>query len=222
MKKTVILVILVAFAGVVALAQTSPKSTQALSSPRIAAVAPTLSLSASVQPPIRHLVRINQLDVQQYRSSQEYTTWAYSACSTAAMAEVVNFYSNNSRFRITDILQAEIQAHAITPELGLLDRNGIVRTLSTPPFHFHTDISGHSLDQIIALANGGSPAIVSFWSSQLYPGGHVLTVIGGDTKSVRVADSSRLNIPVFSRSRFLQLWTGYVAIVTPTKKGVAA
>ena len=33
----------------------------------------------------RHLVRISQLDPGQYASAQEYRTWSYSTCSTAAI-----------------------------------------------------------------------------------------------------------------------------------------
>ena len=162
-----------------------------------------------------HIVRINQLDHMQYASMQEYDEWAYSSCSTAAMTEIANFYSANHHYRITDILQAEIQAHAISPDLGLLDAGGIGRTLSSRPFYLVTNTSPRSLNQIVALANGGTPVIVSFASSSLYPGGHDLLVIAGNASVVYVADSSKLNIPFFSRSRFLQLWTGYLAVVTP-------
>src|SRR5258706_16447500 len=38
----------------------------------------------------QNVVRIGQLDPAQYSSSQEYNAWAYSACSSAAMTEVIN------------------------------------------------------------------------------------------------------------------------------------
>ena len=42
----------------------------------------------------QQLVRVSQLDPAQYSSSEEYNTWAYSACSAAAMTEVFNAYGH--------------------------------------------------------------------------------------------------------------------------------
>src|SRR5947209_8350704 len=49
------------------------------------------------------LKRISQLDPAQYNSTQDYNTWAYSACSTAAMTEVFNSYGRH--YRIADVLK---------------------------------------------------------------------------------------------------------------------
>ena len=71
-----------------------------------------------------------------------------------------------------------------------------------------------TLDQVVALANQGTPVIVAFPPSR-YPGGHLLVVTGGDEVRVLVADSSHWNRTSFSRTRFLALWAGFVAVVTP-------
>jgi len=158
-----------------------------------------------------HLVRIGQLDPGQYASIQEYHTWAYSTCSTAAMTEVVNYYGG--RYRITDILAVEARIGEITPAQGLLEDAGIARTLAH--FGFVTDWGyGRTLDQVVALANGGTPVIVAFPPSR-YPGGHLLVVTGGDGAQVEVADSSLWNHTSFSHTRFLALWAGFAAVVTP-------
>lgn len=39
----------------------------------------------------QQLARISQLDPNQYASNAEFSTWAYSACSTASMTEVFDF-----------------------------------------------------------------------------------------------------------------------------------
>jgi ABC-type bacteriocin/lantibiotic exporter with double-glycine peptidase domain len=161
--------------------------------------------------PKRHLVRLGQLDPGQYASIQEYHTWAYSTCSAAAMTEVANYYGGN--YRITDILAVEYRIGEITPEQGLLEDAGIERTME----HFGFVTSwGYSrmLDQIVALANGGTPVIVAFPPSR-YPGGHLLVVTGGDESRVLAADSSIWNRTSFSRTRFLALWAGFAAVVTP-------
>ena len=72
------------------------------------------------------LVRLGQVDPAQYASNQEFTTWAYSACSTAAMTEVFNAYGHH--YRITDVLKVEAQLGEITPQLGLLEEVGIQQT----------------------------------------------------------------------------------------------
>jgi predicted double-glycine peptidase len=157
-----------------------------------------------------HLKRISQLDPRQYASTQEFDTWAYSTCSTAAMTEVMNYYGRH--YRITDVLRVERQLAEITPALGLLEDAGIARTVAR--FGFETSWGySRTLDQIVALAHQGTPVIVAFPPSR-YPGGHVLVVTGGNDRAVYVADSSVYNITSFTRSRFLQLWAGFAAVVT--------
>lgn len=168
--------------------------------------APDLILRVS-----QNLVRISQLDPAQYNSSQEYNLWAYSACSSAAMTEVINAYGHH--YRITDILKVESQLKEITPQLGLLEDVGIQRTVAQ--FGFKTNWGYKlSLDQIISIANQGTPVIVDFPPDK-YAGGHLLVVTGGNSNTVNLADSSIFNRRALSRSQFLQWWGGFSAIVTP-------
>jgi len=163
-------------------------------------------LSASQQ-----LVRISQLDPAQYSSNAEWNTWAYSACSTAAMTEVFDAYGRG--FRITDVLQVEAQIGAITPQLGLLDPSGIQQTAAQ--FGFKTNWGNSwALDQVISTANSGKPVIVGFPPDR-YAGGHLIVVIGGDSAYVYLADSSLWNHRALTRGQFLQWWAGYAAVVTP-------
>ncbi len=173
---------------------------------------PTASDGAPV-PHVRQLVRLGQLDPKQYRSVSEYQTWAYSACSTAAMTEVMNYYGHS--YRITDVLAVESSIGAITPQLGLLQEDGIVRTVAH--FGFQTNAGHHfTLDQIIDIANQGSPVIVGF-PPQRYPGGHLLVVTSATQTTVYVADSSVWNTRSFTRSRFVHYWSGFAAVVRPQK-----
>jgi hypothetical protein len=163
------------------------------------------------QPGGRHLVRLNQLDPGQYSSLQEYRTWAYSTCSTAAMTEVANYYGGS--YRITDLLTVEVRIGEMTPEQGLLEDAGIAHTMGH--FGFVTSWGyARTLDQVVTLAHRGTPVIVAFPPSR-YPGGHLLVVTGGDGSRVEVADSSIWNRTSFSRTRFLALWAGFAAVVTP-------
>ena len=157
------------------------------------------------------LVRINQLDPTQYSSVQEYKTWAYSTCSAAAMAEVFNAYGR--QYRITDVLKVEAQLGEVTPQLGLLEDVGIQRTAAQ--FGFKTSWGySLSLDQVIDIANHGSPVIVSFPPDR-YPAGHIVVVTGGNGISVFIADTSLYNRHTLTRTQFMQWWGGFSAIVTP-------
>lgn len=172
------------------------------------------SQSSQLNPPInasKGLVRLSQLNPTQYASNQEFSTWAYSACSTASLTEVMDAYGRH--FRITDVLKVEAGIGEITPQLGLLDEVGIQKTAAR--FGFNTTW-GHnlSLDQIIAIANQGRPVIVSFPPDR-YDGGHLLVVTGGNSTIVKLADSSLWNRQSLSRTQFLQWWEGFYAIVTP-------
>jgi Peptidase_C39 like family len=166
----------------------------------------TFTTNASQQ-----LARISQLDPNQYASTAEYNTWAYSACSTASMTEVFDSYGYH--FRITDVLSVESQIGAITPDQGLVDPSGIASTAAK--FGFKTQWgNGGSLDQVIATANSGKPVIVGFPPDR-YEGGHLLVVIGGDSDNVFLADTSLWNRHVVSRAQFLAWWGGFYAVVTP-------
>src|SRR6266700_1029338 len=131
----------------------------------------------------RALVRLSQLDPGQYNSSSEFDTWAYSACSAAAMTEVINSYGHN--YRITDILKVESAIGEITPNLGLIEPVGIDKTVAK--FGFKTSwlggTSGTTLDEVIKVANSGKPVIVA-WPPALWDGGHILVVRGGDSNNV--------------------------------------
>jgi ABC-type bacteriocin/lantibiotic exporter with double-glycine peptidase domain len=162
-----------------------------------------------------HVIRLSQLDPGQYNSSAEFNTWAYSACSAAAMTEVINSYGHN--YRVTDILKVESQIGEITPQLGLLEEIGVQRTAAR--FHFQT-VWGHglSLGKVIETANHGHPVIVSFPPDR-YAGGHLLVVTGGNSHSVYLADSSLYNRRSLTRAQFLRWWEGFSAVVTPSETG---
>ncbi len=159
----------------------------------------------------RQLQRISQLDPAQYGSSSEFNTWAYSACSSAALTEIFNAYGHH--FRITDVLKVEAQIGAITPDLGLLDPSGIQQTAAQ--FGFKTSLSSSwSLDQLINTANAGTPVIVDF-PPYKYAGGHILDVIGGDSTYVYLADTSLWNRRAVTHDQFIQWWNNFGAVVTP-------
>jgi len=128
------------------------------------------------------------------------------------MTEVLNAYGGH--YRIHDILVVEAQRGDITPTLGLVGPGGIADTVAQFGFRTAWGFS-LSLDQVIAVANQGTPVIVGFPPDR-YAGGHLLVVTGGTATAVSVADSSGHDYTKLSRGQFLQWWGGFSAIVTPS------
>jgi hypothetical protein len=169
-------------------------------------IRPKLSVTQS-------LVRINQLDPKQYASTSEWNTWAYSACSAAAMTEVLNAYGLH--LRIHDVLVVESAHGDIDPTLGLTHDGGIADTLAQ--FGFQTDWGEHwSLEQVVQTANEGLPVIVG-WPPDRYAGGHIVVVVGGDLAAgtISLADSSSWNRQTVSVAQFQQWWAGFAAVALP-------
>lgn len=157
------------------------------------------------------LVRLSQLDPAQYNTSQDYSAWAYSACSAAAMTEVFNAYGRH--FRIADVLKVEAAIGEITPQLGLVEDVGIQRTAAK--FGFKTTWGYNlALNQVIDIANHGRPVIVG-WPPARYDGGHLVVVLGGNNSSVYLADSSLYNRTTLTHAQFMKWWAGFYAIATP-------
>lgn len=157
------------------------------------------------------LVRISQVDPNSYSSQQEYNTWWPSACSAATITEVINSYGHT--YKLSDILRVESGLGEITPELGLVEPTGIDKTVAK--FNFSANhLNNPSLSDVINAANNGTPVIISFPPSR-WAGGHILVLIGGDSKYVYLADSSRLNMRAMTRAVFMKYWAGFAVIVTP-------
>ncbi len=157
------------------------------------------------------LTRISQLDTSQYSSSQEYDKWAYSACSAATLTEIFNAYGKN--YRITDVLSVESRIGEISPNIGLVEPVGIDRTAARFGFKA-TWPNKPSLDDVVTIGNHGRPVIIGF-PPHKWSGGHILITVGGDSNSVYLADSSRLNMRVMPRQTFLKYWAGFAVVVTP-------
>lgn len=183
----------------------------AVSSSPVASNPAALQMFPETSGASKALVRVSQLDPGQYSSQQEYDKWAYSACSAASMTEVINSYGNH--YRVTDILNVESRIGEITPELGLLEPVGIDRTVAQ--FGYKAIwLTKYSLDDIINVANKGTPVIVGFPPAR-WSGGHILVLRGGNAQNVYLADSSRLNMQVMTRPTFLKYWAGFAVGVVP-------
>lgn len=162
------------------------------------------------------VARINQLDpAQYYPAFQDYSLWSPSTCSSAAMTEVINYYGHH--YKLGDILKVEAGLYEITPDVGLIEPQGIDRTVAV--FGFQTRwLKTGTLNQVLTVANGGHPVIIGF-PPETWAGGHLLVVIGGTTlkgiRYVHLADSSRLNMAYMLEPVFKHYWRGFAVEVYP-------
>jgi len=171
-----------------------------------AGITPTVSDASTA------LVRLNQTDPAQYSNQSEYQTWWQSTCSAAAMAEVINAYTGQ-HLHVADVLHTELQVGAISASQGLLSGRGIDATMARFGFETQT-LSNPTVAQIIAIANSGDPVIVAFPPST-GQGGHILVVTGGTATTVKLADSSHLDMQSMTWNQFEGYWRGFAKVATP-------
>jgi Peptidase_C39 like family len=215
-KRILLLLTLLAMAGVVLLGQ-EQRDRQAPVVVR-AVYASAGGSSTQLSQVAGPVVRIPQLQRDLYASQALYEDYAYAACSSAAMAEVMNAYG--AHVSLDAALKEEIALHEITPDLGMLNgEQSIARTVAHFGFQAHA-LTSSSLAEVINVAAKGHPVIVGFPPDR-WNGGHLLVVRGGDSQYVYLVDSSRLNMQAMSYATFLNYWVGFAVVVTPAGKGGA-
>jgi hypothetical protein len=161
---------------------------------------PTLNLSQRVS---AH----HQSNRAEYNNDNpEWQLWSYSACSGCAMAALMDAYGatkNGKPLNCGDVLEVEYQLGVYDPgtsptqNRGLLPpgQQGLAKTAAQ--FGFASDFNKHvSLDDLINLANSGTPSIIGIPT-------HVMILTGGDSRNIMLADSGGLHLTIVTRDQFL-------------------
>jgi hypothetical protein len=136
----------------------------------------------------------------------EWQVWSYSACSGCALAALLDAYGaqkNGKPLNCGDVLEVEYKLGVYDPgttptnSRGLLPPGQIGLDKTAAYFGFASDYSKKvSLDDLIAMANAGTPSIISIPT-------HVMIITGGDSKYVRLVDSGGLRLTTVTRDQFL-------------------
>ena len=184
-------------------------------------------LSFPVKKITRKVTAFYQGDRTQYNNEDpEWPLWSASACSGCAMAALMDAYSatlNGRPLNCGDVLEVEYSLSVYNPNNGWGLIRGEPYELAETAAHF--GFTGYytqklSLDDLINLANAGTPSIVRIPS-------HVMVLTGGDSQSVFLADSGGLHLAKVTRNQFLhglpgsnryagQSWmAGWYIILTP-------
>jgi hypothetical protein len=159
-------------------------------------------LTASERVVVHH-----QANREEYNNdSPEWQVWAYSACSGCAMAALMDAYGaqkNGRPLNCGDVLEVEYKLGVYDPgttstnSQGLLPPGQINLDKTAAYFGFASDYSKKvSLDDLIAMANSGTPSIVGIPT-------HVMIITGGDSKYVKLVDSGGLRLTTVTRDQFL-------------------
>ncbi|WP_052888700.1 hypothetical protein [Thermogemmatispora carboxidivorans] len=161
------------------------------------------------------IVRVNSASRSQYYTDYQWQVWSYSSCSGIALEEVMNAYGRH--LIAADVLQIELQLGVWDVQLGLLKEDGIAMTANY--FGFNASLSHtRTLQDIISIANSGTPVIVSIRDGYYFPGGHIFVIRGGDSQYVYTVDSSPANFTRMTYDMFTAMWRAnndFSAVVTP-------
>ncbi len=136
----------------------------------------------------------------------EWQVWGYTACSGCALAALMDAYGaqkNGKPLNCGDVLEVEYRLGVYDPGTtptngrGLLPPGQIGLDKTAAYFGFASDYSKNvSLDDLIAMANSGTPSIIGIPT-------HVMVLTGGDSKYVKLADSGGLRLTTVTRDQFL-------------------
>jgi len=136
----------------------------------------------------------------------EWQLWSYSACSGCALAALLDAYGatkNGKPLNCGDVLEVEYNLGVYDPgtsptqNRGLLPPGQLNLAKTAAQFGFASDYSkNETLDDLINLANSGTPSIISIPT-------HVMIITGGDSKYVTLADSGGLHLTIVTRDQFL-------------------
>ncbi len=189
-----------------------------------------LSLLFPVQKISRSVAAFSQADKTQYNNENpQWSQWSYSACSGCAMAALMDAYGanlNGKPLNCGDVLEAEYRLSVYNPINSWGLQRGVPDELAKTAAQF--GFTGYStqklsLDDLITLANAGTPSIVRIPS-------HIMILTGGDSQHVFLADSGGLHLSQVTRTQFLhglpgsklyagQAWmAGWYIILTPNKQ----
>ena len=144
--------------------------------------------------------------VEYNNDTPEWQVWSYSACSGCALAALMDAYGaqkNGKPLNCGDVLEVEYKLGVYDPgttptnSRGLLPPGQIGLDKTAAYFGFASDYSKNvTLDDLIAMANSGTPSIISIPT-------HVMIITGGDSKNVKLADSGGLRLTAVTREQFL-------------------
>jgi predicted double-glycine peptidase len=156
--------------------------------------------------------------VDLYNSQAQFNQWWGSACSAAVLAEILTAYGvpNATIGRMIDELGPDISTR-----YGLLTYEGFNKVAQKHGFRADIYVNRHlTYHQMQYLTNTlGLPVIVNVRATTGYyhylSGGHFLVMTGGNSKSIRLVDSSLYYIKSLPLSTFNWMFRQRTVVIVP-------
>jgi hypothetical protein len=156
------------------------------------AALPHLRMDGRMVTRVQPMTQMRRVDL--YDSQAQFNQWAGAACSAASLAEILTSYGLP---HMTIGRMIRELGPAISPNWGLLTYNAFNKVAARYGLRADVYLSNNPLTyrQMLYLTNTlGIPVIVNMRATTGYyhylSGGHILVMTGGDTKTIRLADSS--------------------------------
>lgn len=147
------------------------------------------------------LSRVDQGNAKEYDNAAQARVWKGSTCSAASLTAVLR--SRGINVRIADVMKA--MPGALTPELGLVSRTGLVKAAESFGLQARDDV--RTFDDLQRATSSGGPVMVDVTNSK-FPEGHWLVVQRATPTSVEVVDSSGYRLTSIPTNQFLRDWSG--------------
>ncbi|HEU5368643.1 MAG TPA: C39 family peptidase [Ktedonobacterales bacterium] len=156
-----------------------------------------------------------------YDSRAQHDLWWDSACSAAAMTEILHAWGikDVTIGQLIDVMYAHNPPY-ITPWGGLMSQNAWNFIMSSYRMQAIVQIN-HSMsyDDVVRMTEvQGIPVVLGIRDSggRYYPAfgvGHFLVAVGGDSAGLRIVDSSLYRITYLSRDQLNYLWDGLTIVI---------
>lgn len=182
-----------------------------------AAALPHLRMDGRMVTRVQPMTQMRRGDL--YDSQAQFNQWAGAACSAASLAEVLTSYGlpHMTIGRMIRELGSDI-----SPNWGLLSYNAFNKVVARYGLRADVYLSNNPLTyrQMLYLTNTlGIPVVVNMRATTGYyrylSGGHILVMTGGDTKTIRLADSSLYYIKSLPLSTYNQMARPRNVVIVP-------
>ena len=170
-------------------------------------------VASRVQP----MTQMRRVDL--YDSRAQFEQWRGAACSAASLAEILTAYGlpHMTIGRMIRELGPDI-----SPQSGLLTYNALNKVVARYGLRadLYLDNNALTYKQMLYLTNTlGIPVVINMRATTGYyhflSGGHILVMTGGDSKTIRLADSSLYYMKSLPLSTYNQMARPRNVVIVP-------
>lgn len=182
-----------------------------------AASFPPLRMDGKVASRVQPMTQMRRLDL--YDSRAQFDQWAGSACSAASLAEILTAYGLP---HMTIGRMIREMGPDISSQWGLLTYSAFNKVVAKYGLRADVYLENNPLTykQMLYLTNTlGIPVTVNMRATTGYyrylSGGHILVMTGGDSKTIRLADSSLYYMKSLPLSVYNQMARSRNVVIVP-------